>query len=73
MVELQMAQVMLVEALLPAISLLHAGTAPLSAQPNARYRYDSHFGAVIYLFLRGVDPVAGGESAASTANALMPA
>ena len=26
------------------------------------YRYDSHFGAVIYLFLRGVDPVAGGES-----------
>ena len=26
------------------------------------YRYDSHFGAVLYLFLRGVDPVAGGES-----------
>lgn len=23
------------------------------------YRYDTHFGAVIYLFLRGVDPVAG--------------
>ena len=26
------------------------------------YRYDTHFGAVIYLFLRGVDPTAGDGS-----------
>jgi exodeoxyribonuclease V beta subunit len=38
-----------------AVSALYPGAAPLPAPSLADYRYEDHFGGVIYLFLRGVD------------------